>query len=184
MTAQALQREAFGGQGAEARNLLAVLLAQDGSTTRVCEAIAGGPIQLLVEHQRLTDDVPAEVRLELPGRQFIERYSTLAAHGQAMMDNLTFVAVEGLAPAMRAGLESGSIPIGHLLEGTWARRRRLAAAAGAPLLQRLWARFGVPDPAAARAYVIETPAGALFLIAEVYRAGMRQRSAQAGREAA
>ena len=153
--------------------LLKVLLAQDGSTTRVCEAIAGGAVSLQLAHQCVTTAVPAAVRQSLPGTQFIERVSSLCAHGQVMMDNLVYVALEGLSAPLRAGLEGGSMPIGHLLELLWVRRRPLPAPVTTPLLARLWQEVGDPDAAASRAYTIATPQGPLFLIAETYRYGMR-----------
>src|SRR5918994_2041227 len=81
---------------AQASSVLQLLLAQDGSTTRLCETIARGPVTLHVVEQRIVDAVPAEVRVALPGTHFIERITCLAAHGQVMMDNLSYIALEGL----------------------------------------------------------------------------------------
>jgi len=155
--------------------VLRLLKAQDGSTTRLCEAIAGGPIALLVLRQGVTAEVPVIVRTLLPGERFIERHSCLAADGEIMMDNLTYVALNALAPQMRAALEGGSAPIGHLLESLWVRRQFLPAEAALPLFERLWSVAGTPDAAASRAYCIGAPEGAMFVIAETYRRGMRDR---------
>src|SRR5262245_53574617 len=57
---------------AHENRVLTLLLAQDGSTTRLCETLAGGPITLLLTRQEVTDRVPAAVRDVLPGTQFIE----------------------------------------------------------------------------------------------------------------
>ena len=173
------RRETFADEAldAPARRLLDVLLAQDGSTTRVCEAIAGGRISLHVARQGVTADVPAPVRRALPCAQYLERYSTLAAHGQVLMDNLTFIALDGLDPAVHAGLEAGTAPIGHLLESLWTRRQRLPRADLDVLGPLLWNEFGLPDPVASRAYLINTPEGPRFLIAETYRRGMRMIAA-------
>lgn len=178
MNGPALVREAFAAAGdAPAlvhyrERLRRVLLAQDGSTTRVCEAIAGGPVGLRVARQSVTRDVPAPIGELLPGVDFIERFSTLHAHGQVMMDNLTYIAVEGLDAQLRQGLEAGTVPIGHLLERLWTRRHRLPPDRLHALAPRLWSEFGQPDEASSRAYVIVTPEGARFVIAETYRRGM------------
>jgi hypothetical protein len=50
-----------------ARSVLRLLLAQDGSTTPLCEAVAGGPVQLHVLSQAVTEDVPGPVRETLRG---------------------------------------------------------------------------------------------------------------------
>jgi len=182
---QALQRQHFHhpsdppAQAAHARDVLQLLLAQDGSTTRLCESIAGGPVSLHVIAQRVVDDVPAEVRAALPRASFIERITCLAAHGQVMMDNLSYIALEGLPADVRRDLEAGVMPIGHLLARLWVRRAFLPAA---PLLyERLWgAAGGLPDAGASRTYCIVTPEGARMLIAETYRRGMlMQRPAAA-----
>jgi chorismate-pyruvate lyase len=178
MNGPAPRRERFSegegdaGRARAARRLLEVLLAQDGSTTRVCEAIAGGPVSLAVPRQGVTSDVPSLVRSHLPGTDFLVRVSTLSARGEVMMDNLTYIAIDGLDPALRRGLEEGSVPIGHLLDRLWTRRRRLPGDAVAELGAILWAESGLPDARASRAYTIVTPEGPRFLIAETYRRGM------------
>lgn len=150
--------------------MLQLLLAQDGSTTRLCETIAGGPVSLHVAEQQIVDAVPAEVRSALPGASFIERITCLAAHGQVMMDNLSYIALEGLPADVRRDLEGAAMPIGHLLSRPWVRRAFLVAA---PMLyQRLWGAVGLPDAEAARAYCVTTPEGPRMLIAETYRRGM------------
>lgn len=173
----ALQRQCFHQssdtpiQAARARHLLPLLLAQDGSTTRLCETIATGAVSLQVLEQRIVDAVPAAVSATLPGnKRFIERITCLAAHGQVMMDNLSYIALDGLAEDVKRDLEAGSMPIGHLLSRLWVRRRFLNAEP--TLYARLWAAVGLPDPAASRVYSIATPEGPLMLIAETYRRGM------------
>lgn len=157
-------------QAAHARRLLPLLLAQDGSTTRLCETIAAGPVSLLVLEQRIVDAVPAAVSAALPGKRFIERITCLAAHGQVMMDNLSYIALDGLAADVKRDLEAGNMPIGHLLSRLWVRRRFLDAEP--TLYARLWTAVGLPDPAASRVYSIATPEGPLMLLAESYRRGM------------
>jgi chorismate-pyruvate lyase len=153
-----------------ARRVLRLLLAQDGSTTRLCETIAGGPITLQVLHQAPTGDVPALVREALPGTRFIERITSLAAHGEVMMDNLTYIALQGLDEPLQRELEAGQAPIGHLLARLWVRREAVPDAT--VLHDRLWSAVGTPDPVATRAYRIVTPEGPRMLIAETYRRGM------------
>jgi len=150
--------------------MLKLLLAQDGSTTRLCETIAAGPVALQVLAQRVVHAAPGEVHDTLPGASFIERITCLAAHGEVMMDNLSYIALDGLAPDLRRDLEAGAMPIGHLLARLWVRRAFLEAA---PMMyERLWGVVGLPDPGASRAYRIVTPEGARMLIAETYRRGM------------
>ena len=176
LTRQPFQRERFHqpsdspAKAAKARGLLQLLLAQDGSTTRLCETIAHGPVTLHVIAQRVVETVPALVRCALPGARFIERITFLAAHGQVMMDNLSYIALDGLEPDIRRDLESAAMPIGHLLARMWVRRSFLDAAPA--LYERLWNEVGLPDPEASRSYSIATPDGPRMLIAETYRHGM------------
>jgi chorismate-pyruvate lyase len=153
-------------------NVLLLLLAQDGSTTRLCEATAGGPVSLHVLDQRVVHSVPREVSAALPGSTFIERTTSLAIDGQVMMDNLAFIALEGLPDDVRLDLEDGKAPIGHLLARMWVRRGAIDAPA---LLWQLWDRVGLPDPEASRAYCITTPEGPRMVIAETFRRGMLLR---------
>jgi chorismate-pyruvate lyase len=150
--------------------MLQLLLAQDGSTTRLCETIAQGPVTVQVIEQQIVDAVPAEVRSSLPGTRFIERITCLSAHGQVMMDNLSYIALDGLSPDIRRDLEAGVMPIGHLLQRLWVRRAFLDAAPS--VYARLWGAVGLADPDASRAYVISTPEGPRMFIAETYRRGM------------
>lgn len=171
-----LRRERFAdaaatpAQAAVERQVLRLLMAQDGSTTRLCEAVAGGPVDLLLINQHVTPEVPAIVREQLPGTQFIERITSLAAHGQVLMDNLTYVALDGLEPAIEADLRAGTLPIGHLLARLWVQRERIGPAD--ELMGSLWKVVGLPDASATRAYRIVTPTSAQMVIAETYRRGM------------
>lgn len=158
---------------AHAQDVLQLLLAQDGSTTRLCETIAQGPVALQLIEQRIVDVVPDEVRAVLPGQRFIERITCLAAHGQVLMDNLSYIALEGLAPDIRRDLEAGVMPIGHLLARLWVRRSFLEGSSA--LYAKLWDAVGLPDPEASRTYCILTPEGPRMLIAETYRRGMLSR---------
>ena len=171
------RRERFAGADApaDAQRTLALLLAQDGSTTRLCEAVAGGPVELHVLLQHATSAVPAIVREQLPGDQFIERITCLAAHGQVLMDNLSYIALQGLAPDIERDLRAGTMPIGHLLARLWVRREPILAPP--ELAQRLWSAVGLPDDDATRSYRIVTPEASCMLICETYRRGMLMRAA-------
>lgn len=154
-----------------AQRELQLLLAQDGSATRLCEVVAGGAVSLQLLEQRIVEHVAAEVSERLPGSRFIERLTCLHAHGEVMMDNLSYIALDGLAPDVRRDLEGGAIPIGHLLARMWVRRAFFEAA---PVLcERLWGLVGLPDAAATRSYCIVTPEGPRMLIVETFRRGMR-----------
>jgi chorismate-pyruvate lyase len=183
--AQAAQRQRYGASAADpgsrslAERLLPLLLAQDGSTTRLCETIAGGSVELELISQTINAEVPAAVRGLLPGERFIERVTCLAAHGQVMMDNLAYIALEGLPADVRQDLEGGRLPIGHLLARLFVRRALLPHLQS-HLLPRLWAAVGEPDPAASRAYLITTASGPMMLIAEAFRDGMLMCPEQPG----
>jgi chorismate-pyruvate lyase len=171
-----LRRERFSDPAANtvaaahSRRILQLLLAQDGSTTRLCETVAGGSVALHVLRQTATEEVPETVRDALPGTRFIERITSLAAHGEVMMDNLAYIALEGLEESLQRDLEAGRMPIGHLLSRLWVRRETWPRPE--PLHQRLWSEVGLPDPPATRVYRIFTPEGPRMLIAETYRRGM------------
>ena len=164
----ALQRERF-PTTPDAWRVLRLLLAQDGSTTRLCETVAGGPVGLHLLAQRVVEQVPAEVRQVLAGTRFIERLSCLAAHGAVLMDNLSYVALDRLDAGLRREIEAGERPLGHLFAERWVRRDFLAAAPG--VYARLWAEVGLADAAASRVYAVHTPAGPAMLIAETFRRG-------------
>jgi chorismate-pyruvate lyase len=156
---------------AQAHGLLALLRAQTGSTTRLCETLAGGPVALHLLHQATTLQVPESVRSELPGTRFIERVTCLAARGEVMTDNLVFVAMDGLDARLQHDLEQARVPIGHLLADAFTHRHMLEPAP--ELQQRLWRVVGQPDPAASRAYRLATAQGLRMLIMETFRRGMR-----------
>jgi chorismate-pyruvate lyase len=149
-----------------------MLLVQDGSATLICETLADGPVQLDVLHQQITADVPAEVRAHLPGKSFIERQVCMSHRGEVMMDNLTYVALEQLDPEVQRHLEQGLSPIGYIFDIKLTRKKPVSCPEG--VLDRLWQRCGVPDPEAARTYVLEIENTSCMLITETYRSGMLQ----------
>jgi chorismate-pyruvate lyase len=124
-----------------APRLLDLLLTQDGSATRICERLSGGTVRLVVHAQSLTTEVPAIVRSQLPGSQFVERFVSLVrpagGRTEVMMDNLSYIALADLPDDVAEDLLSGREPIGHLLERIWLKRRELpdvptVAEAGVP----------------------------------------------------
>lgn len=179
----ALQRQTFHSPAdgpavaALAQRELQLLLAQDGSATRLCEVVAAGAVSLQLLEQKIVEHLPAELSERLPGARFIERITCLHAHGEVMMDNLSYIALDGLAPDVRRELEGGVVPIGHLLARMWVRRAFFERTPPV-LCERLWGVVGLPDADATRAYCIATPAGPCMLIAETFRRGMRMDPAR------
>ena len=152
--------------------LLRALLALDGSTTRVCEALAQQPVTVQLHHQQQTTDVPDAVRDQLGGERWLERVTSLHAHGRVMMDNLSYTRLDAVPDWFLAGLDAGQAPVGHLLAKLFVRRERVAGSAA--LSQALWAHVGQPDAQASRTYRVDTPTSPLMLIFEAYRDGMVQ----------
>jgi chorismate-pyruvate lyase len=152
------------------RRLLPLLLAQTGSTTRLCERVAGGPVSLILVRQQWLAHAPLAIAPVVGAGRCLERVTTIHAHGEVMMDNLVYIGSRGLGEEMMQGLGAGSIPIGHLVEHSFARRVPLAG--GEAILEQLWALFGERDPGAGRAYCLEVAGGPLMCIAEAYRHGM------------
>ncbi len=150
--------------------LLRMLLALDGSTTRVCEALAQAPVQVQLIHQQQTQDVPAAVREQLGGSAWLARVTSLHAHGQVLMDNLSFTRLDAVPGWFLQRLNEGTAPIGHLLSHLFVQREPIARSA--QIEQLLWQHVGLPDERASRCYRIVTEQGPLMLIFEAFRAGM------------
>ncbi len=150
--------------------LLRMLLALCGSTTRVCEALAQAPMQLQLISQHQTQDVPQAVREQLGGSAWLTRVTSLHAHGQVWMDNLSFTRLDAVPGWFLQRLNEGSAPIGHLLAHLFVQREPVA---GSPQVdQMLWQHVGLPDARASRCYRIVTEQGPLMMIFEAYRGGM------------
>jgi chorismate-pyruvate lyase len=150
--------------------LLRMLLALDGSTTRVCEALAAGPVDLLLLNQSQTAQVPASVQHHLGGKAWLVRTTSLHAHGQVLMDNLSYTRLDAVPDWFLAALQQGQAPIGHLLGRLFVRRLKVSTD---PLVAKsLWQHVGDPDLEASRSYTITTPEGPLMLIFETFRAGI------------
>ncbi len=165
---------ASAAQQIEAARLLRLLLAQNGSTTLLCETLAGTTIDVQVLSQKVIQDAPPIVRTTLPGGHHLERITSLIAHGEVMMDNLCYVCLEALPADIRSDLEAGVMPIGHLLQRLWVRRAPMPQN-NTNWVHRLWSLTGQPDESATRCYQITTPDGPLMVIAETYRRGMWRR---------
>lgn len=171
-----LQRQPFHDPAAspeqqqQACRLLRVLLAQDGSATRLCEALAGAPVALHLWRQTRLEQLPAGLQAWLPGQRFLERITSLSARGEVMTDNLSYIALDGLDADLQQALEGGQVPIGHLLPRLWVRRSVLSL--HELPMARLWSVVGLPDPQASRAYRLHTPNGPCMVIAETCRRGL------------
>ncbi len=168
-----VERQLF-PSGPQHAPLLRMLLALDGSTTRVCEALSGHPIDVVVHHQQPTSDVPEAVRQQLGGNAWLERVTSLLADGRVMMDNLSFTRLDAVPPWFLKGLGDGIAPVGHLLQHLFVQREALNVDYATQ--QRLWQHVGQPDHMASRSYRVVTADGPLMLIFEAYRGGMVPRA--------
>jgi chorismate-pyruvate lyase len=170
-------RESFPHDDVRASGLLRLLLGQDGSTTRLCEAIAGAPVELCLHSQSRVEVVPDSVLEHLGGSSWIERVTSLHVAGRVMMDNLTWTRVDRIPAEFARDLERGELPVGRLLDRLFVKRRRILVSS---LGEILWAVTGSPDPRASRTYTISTQigsseAGAFMLVFETYRAEIARR---------
>ena len=147
--------------------LLRVLLGQDGSTTRLCEVIAGDPVELRLHSQARVQTVPDGVLEFLGGASWIERITSLHIAGRVMMDNLTWTRLDKIPPEFSDDLERGELPVGRLLDRMFVKRQLIQAS---NLGSGLWAVTELPDPRASRAYTISSDQGAFMLVFETYRA--------------
>jgi chorismate-pyruvate lyase len=157
-------------QAQHAEAMLRLFLAQDGSTTRLCEALAGGRVSLQVLAQSVVPELPAHLAGALPGARFLRRLTSLGAQGQVMLDSISYIAIDAVDARIVSELEAGVTPIGHLLARLWTRR---GFRAPDPLLfEELWPAVGEPDLSASRSYTVFTPEGPCMLIGETFRRGM------------
>ncbi len=151
-------------------NLLKLLLAQDGSTTKLCEAIAESQVDLIVHAQSRVETVPEVVKNKLAGTSWLKRVTSLHADSQVLMDNLSFTRLDRVPNWFLLDLEQGLAPIGYLLDKLFVRRERLEATP--ELEDLLFDVVGFRDLNSSRAYTICTRHGALMLVFETYRAGL------------
>jgi chorismate-pyruvate lyase len=170
-------REIFPHDGLAASSLLRVLLGQDGSTTRLCEVIAGGPVELFLSSQARVETVPNGVLEVLGGSSWIERITSLHVSGRVMMDNLTWTRADRIPDEFVGDLERGELPVGRLLDRLFVKRQLIPASS---LGDVLWSVTGFPDARASRAYTISTQldsgdAGAFMLVFETYRAEIARK---------
>lgn len=162
---------------ASAQTLMLLLTEQDGSTTRLCEALAGAPVQVRVLSQNLRADVPSQVRALLPGDLFLERVTSLVTNDEVMTDNLVYVALEGLDARLKDQLRAGVLPIGRLMAGRWLRRDTVSV--DDDVLDRLWNIVGEADPGAMRCYRMQSLDGPAMLVCETFRHGILSARAKA-----
>ncbi len=150
--------------------LLRTLMALDGSTTRICEAIAQAPMSVQLLSQQPTDSVPKTVREQLGGTRWLHRVTSLHAHGRVLMDNLSYTRLDAVPDWFLTQLDEGVAPIGHLLKKLFVQREALTS--NAEIESALWQHVGQPDLRASRCYRIVTERGPLMLIFETFRSGM------------
>ena len=150
--------------------LLPVLLHQDGSTTRLLEALSGGPVVVHVLQQHVVAELPGDLRGVLPGARFLRRLTCLTARRHVLLDSIAYIAIDALPAAIVQELEEGRRPIGHLLAQLWTRRRFRSG--DDALFEELWHATGEPDAAASRSCIIDTPQGACMVLGETFRQGI------------
>ena len=153
-------------------NLLKLLLAQDGSTTKLCEALAGSRINVMIHSMSRVETVPEVVMRQLGGTSWLRRVTSLHFNPHVMMDNLTYTRLDRVPSWFTADLELGKAPVGHLLEKLFIRRERIDSTP--ELEQVLFNMVGFPDSNSSRAYTVNTEEGAVMLVFETYRAGFAQ----------
>ena len=173
-----LHDSAWWGRSVHAQHLLTMFLGQDGSTTRLCEKLTGGPVSVRVVHQETVTDVPAKVESMLPGKRFLLRVATLHSRGHVLLDSLSYIAADSLPEDVVQALEAGRTPIGHLLARLWHKRDFHRHDPG--MLELLWIRVGSPDPQSSRSYTVITPGGPCMLVAETFRGGILRACAPRG----
>lgn len=167
----ALRRELFPREPRHAA-LLRLLLAQDGSATRLCEALSGRKITVVLQHQVRTQDVPEVVKRELGGDEWLERATTLHAWGTVLLDNISYTRLDRLPDWFLAKLDQGDTPIGYMLDQLFLQRDDLPL--DTAIAERLWPLVGLPDEGAAKLYRVAMPQGPLMLVMETFRAGWTQ----------
>lgn len=147
-----------------------LLLAQDGSTTRLCAAAARGKLELGLYLQERRSSAPAIVKESLGGTAWLERITTLYAGTTVMMDNLSFTRLDTVPAWFLDELDQGIAPVGRLLENLFVRRE--AAPCSPDVEKLLWDQTGLPDPSMSRSYLVRMPEAPLMYIFETYRAGI------------
>jgi chorismate-pyruvate lyase len=167
-----LVRESFPHDDLRASSLLRLLLGQDGSTTRLCEVIAGGPVELFLHSQSRVESLPDSVLEFLGGTSWIERITSLHVAGRVMMDNLTWTRADRIPAEFAGDLERGELPVGRLLDRLFVKRQIIQPSSFGDVL---WNQTGLPDSRASRAYTISSDLGPFMLVFETYRAEIARR---------
>jgi len=148
----------------------ALLLAQEGSTTRLLQTLCRNDISVQVIDQQVVDKLPIALDGELPGTRFLRRLSSLHAGGHVLLDSFSYTALDVLPTLVASELIEGTRPIGHVFSHLWTRRTFRGG--DADLLESLWAEVGDPDPPSSRTLFIHTPRAPCMLLAETFRGGV------------
>jgi chorismate-pyruvate lyase len=149
--------------------MLRMLLAQDGSATRLLEQLVGASTFVHVIDQYVTAKLPAHLEGELPGKRFLRRITSLASGPRVLLDSISYIALDVLPASVGQELEEGIRPIGHVLAPLWTRRTFRHR--DDSMLEELWSAVGAPDPQSSRSLCIYTPRNPILLLAETYRRG-------------
>lgn len=171
-----LHRESFlhGSEHPAEEFVLQLFIAQDGSTTRLLEAVAGGSFSVHVLDQRVVHELPKQLLGSLPGNRFLRRLTSLEARGHVLLDSLSYIAIDALPEAMARELQEGVSPIGRVLSHLWTRRTFRVG--DTELFDELWSVVGCPDMRASRSSCIDTPQGPCIILAETFRRGALMHS--------
>jgi chorismate-pyruvate lyase len=176
MSSSLLQRARFHSAADEpaqaefAQVLLRLLLHQDGSTTRLLEAMSDGDLRVQVIDQGFLREVPPPLAASLAGKTVLRRLTSLEVKGRVLLDSLAYIAAEALPASMVQELVDGVRPIGHVLASLWTRR--VFRPEDAWTIEELGRAVGLPDPPASRSTAIVTPAGPCMVLAETFRRGV------------
>ncbi len=176
-----LQRQIF-PHSKQSAPFLRLLLAQDGSTTRLCSALCGDSVQVVLHQQHRTDQVPIAIQMIFNpdtalvpaiANRYLVRTTTLHdGAGNALMDNLSYTRLESVPSWFIEQLDVGKAPIGHLLDQFFVQREPLPNATSVVLQQPLWDAVGMPDLAASRSYQLRSPQGIFMVIFETFRGAL------------
>jgi chorismate-pyruvate lyase len=154
-------------------SLLRLLLTHDGSTTRLCEAVDGAPMQIHLHQQQAVSQVPTEVIHILGGNLWLQRVTSMHnSKAEVFMDNLSFTRLDAVPAWFIEALNEGHTPIGRLLDQLFIKR--IKTSVNSELKDLLWSTVGMPDERASRSYYVATPEGPFMLIFEVFRDALTQ----------
>jgi chorismate-pyruvate lyase len=146
-----------------------MLLANDGSTTRLLEAVLRGPLTVIVEEQVAEDaaDLPRPVRQALrlaEGESVVTRRSLLVTGDHRPVSrNLVVIAAAPHDPLYLLAADR-AVPLGLALVSAGIEQRRTTLVTG----RCSWQQTGPHRPAAVKTYLIATGGRPRLHLREVY----------------